>query len=344
VLNHPRNNTSVAGDPAFTDALLGPIMGETDFYAFSAQIEGTPHDTTHVIVGQDMVTGGSPRDPIFWAHHCMIDYCWAKWNIELGHDSPADSAWQNTKWNHFTKGDGTPAGDVSALATVLMPLLSYRYEPSDIGGIDASAPRPAASAAAAEGDSSDADFKQLEDRLRRGANMRTDVLERVEVARGATMRLDQALTLRVAMPAAALTQRFAAGESGERSFLRIAHAALPDTNDFLVRVFIGLPQASASTPTDDPHFAGSFAFFGTAGQHAGHVGKKGRTEFLVNVSDTIERLGQAGMLGANAPLSVQLVAVPPSKQRFARPDGRLTISSIDLIKARVLVDAQAPPG
>jgi tyrosinase len=341
VLNHPRNNTSVAGDPAFSDALLGPIMGETDFYAFGAQIEGTPHNTTHIIVGQDMVTGGSPLDPIFWAHHCMVDYCWAKWNIELGNNSPADPGWQNTSWNHFTKGDGTPAGDVSALATVLMPLLSYRYEPSSIGGVGDAA-GDAAKAEQADADSADA--KQLEERLRRGANVRTEVVERVEIARGATLRLDQQLTLRVAMPMAEAAERLAPRETGERNFIRIAHADLPQTNDFLVRVFVNLPQASSATPTSDPHFAGTFAFFGTAGDHAGHEGKRGRTDFLVNVSDTIARLSQAGLSGSNDPLSVQLVAVPPAGQRFAKPDSTLTISSIELIKARVLIDAQTPPG
>jgi tyrosinase len=344
VLNHPRNNTSVAGDPAFSDALLGPMMGDPDFFTFSSQIEGTPHSTAHIIIGQNMGGGGSARDPIFWAHHCMVDYCWAKWNLELGHDSPADSGWQSTSWDHFTKGDGTSAGDVTALATVLMPLLSYRYEASDIGGIDSAGPRPLGEEPAADAEPSDAEFKELEDRLRRGADIRTEVVEQVEVSRGVTMRLDQPLTLRVPMPAATVAQSLDVTTSGERSFLRINHADLPETNDFLVRAFIGLPQANGSTPTDDPHFAGTFAFFGTAAQHEGHEGKSGKTEFLVDVSNTVERLTRENMIDANAPLSVQLVAVPPPNQRFARPDSNLTISEIALIKARVLIDAETPPG
>jgi hypothetical protein len=45
------------------------------------------------VVGGDMVTGGSPLDPVFWAHHCMVDYCWAKWNIELENNNTNDQAW-----------------------------------------------------------------------------------------------------------------------------------------------------------------------------------------------------------------------------------------------------------
>ena len=80
-LFHPRTNTSVGTDAAFTDATLDTILGDTNFYTFSPQLEGSPHDTTHVIVGMDMVTGGSPLDPIFWAHHCMIDRIWRIWQL-----------------------------------------------------------------------------------------------------------------------------------------------------------------------------------------------------------------------------------------------------------------------
>ncbi|WP_449422154.1 tyrosinase family protein [Rhodanobacter lindaniclasticus] len=67
------------------------ILSDTNFFTFSSQLEeGTPHNTAHVIVGMDMGTGGSPLDPIFWAHHGMVDYCWAKWNIELHNDNPND--------------------------------------------------------------------------------------------------------------------------------------------------------------------------------------------------------------------------------------------------------------
>src|SRR3546814_18250525 len=79
-----------------------------------------------------MGTSGSPQDPIFWAHHCMVDYCWAKWNIELHNDNPNDPAWINTMWNHFVDGRGNPVS-ITAGVTPLLPLLSYRYESRTVG-------------------------------------------------------------------------------------------------------------------------------------------------------------------------------------------------------------------
>jgi tyrosinase len=103
---------------------------------------------------------------------------------------------------------------------------------------------------------------------------------------------------------------------------------LPSRDDFFVRVFINLPEASAATPTDDPHYAGSFAFFGTHGQdHGAHAPK---TEFLVYVSDTLQRLRAMGALRDREPISVQLVAVPVTG-RFERADMELTLEQIDLI-------------
>ena len=232
---------------------------------------------------------------------------------------------------------------IKAIATVLMPLLSYRYETSDIGGVDAAGGMGASSAAAKAAESSEADFKKLQDRLERGANVRTEALERIELTRGARMRLGEPLTLRVAQPVSALKERLSVRAEGERSFIRINHADLPETNDFLVRVFLNQPKANRATSVDDPHFAGSFAFFGTAGQHAGHGEKKGKTEFLVNITATIERLAKAGMLDSNSPLTVQLVAVPGSARGFSKAESTLTISSVELIRARVLIDAQPAP-
>ena len=81
-------------------ATLDPILDDSNFLTFSGTLEG-PHGSVHVRVGQDMGSGGSAIDPVFWMHHCMIDYCWNKWNVELGFDNPNDTAWVNTSWNHF---------------------------------------------------------------------------------------------------------------------------------------------------------------------------------------------------------------------------------------------------
>src|SRR6266702_2673684 len=79
VLFLARTRTSMTGSSSITTAELDPILADTNFFTFRPQIEGTPHNTVHGYIGGTMGTGGSALDPVFWTHHCMVDYCWAKW-------------------------------------------------------------------------------------------------------------------------------------------------------------------------------------------------------------------------------------------------------------------------
>lgn len=321
-LLHPRNNTTVAGNSAFSDSTLDTIFSDGNFFTFGSQIEGTPHNMVHNVVGADMVTGGSPLDPVFWAHHCMVDYCWAKWNIELGNDNTNDSGWANTSWDHFVDGKGNPL-NVTAGATTIMPLLSYQYESSAVGS-------SAAKAAVAA-----ADFKKLEKRLREGADMRFDVKKRVRVAERASLTLSRPLSLAARVQPGELSAVVESDRASERVFASIEWAQMPPTNDFFVRVFVNLPEANAQTPTADPHFAGSFAFFGSqAGGHDGEHGHHGKTDFLVNVTETLRRVGRSG-----SGISIQLVAVPVGGQ-FVRPDAELILDNVDLIVSPVMVRSE----
>jgi tyrosinase len=320
-LSHPRVNTTVAGNSAFSNATLNTIFSDTNFFTFSSQVEGTPHNMVHNVVGDDMVTGGSPQDPVFWAHHCMVDYCWAKWNIELGNNNTNDSGWINTSWNHFVDGKGNPL-TVTAGATTIMPLLSYQYESSAIGGFAAAAKIAAK------------DFKKLETRLKQGADMRFDVKSRVRIAERARLSLAQPLSMETRMKPGDFSALVESDSARERVFASVDWAQLPPANDFFVRVFVNLPGANIHTSTDDPHFAGSFAFFGTDGEHGGHHGK---TDFLVNVTETLKRVGRGGQSGDG--ISIQLVAVPVTNA-FARPDTELVLEKIDLIVSPVLVRSE----
>jgi tyrosinase len=324
-LFHPRNNTSVAGNPAFSDSTLNPIFADNNFFTFSGQVEGTPHNTLHVAVGGDMASGGSAQDPVFWMHHCMVDYCWAKWNIELEHDNTNDASWIGTSWNHFVDGKGASV-NVTAGTTILMPLLGYRYEPSTIGRFIATRDLRAASVA---------ELNKLEKRLKEGADIRFDVKKRVPIARGTRLSIARPFSAEVQVPAddvSALMEATTGRE--ERVFVNIESAELPQVNDFFIRVFINLPGADLQTPTTDPHFAGSFAFFG---RHMDADGtRRGRTDFLVNVTETLQRLRQEGQLRAGEPIQVQLVAVPAT-EAFISPETDFTLKSIDLVVTPVII-------
>jgi tyrosinase len=60
------------------------LMGLGNFVDFSSQLEDI-HDGIHGWVGGDMgVVATSAFDPIFWAHHCMIDRIWYLWQLQNG--------------------------------------------------------------------------------------------------------------------------------------------------------------------------------------------------------------------------------------------------------------------
>jgi tyrosinase len=109
-----------AGDPVALDstAQFGPGAGP---------LESGPHNAIHGFVGGDMGTFMSPLDPIFWTHHGRMDELWAEWNILRNNPNTNDTDWINTKFTDFCDRNGA-AVEVSVLATVLYPYLSYRYD------------------------------------------------------------------------------------------------------------------------------------------------------------------------------------------------------------------------
>ena len=319
-LFHPRDSTSMAGFWPVSAASLDPILDDANFFTFSSTLEG-PHGNVHVQVGQDMSTGGSAIDPVFWMHHCMIDYCWDKWNIELGNDNPNDPAWNGTAWNYFVQGDGS-AANITAGITTLMPLLSYRYESSAIGTHPAQLEAVSAS-----------EFARLRARIEKGAPVELVVRQRFLLAEGSSQPIGKPFAPPAAPRASSVTGMLTQLDPDANAFLSVAYARFPEATDFFVRVFVNLPGANASTPTDDPHFAGSLAFFGSpAGQHEQMHGG----QHLVNVTPVLRALMRRGEMSDLSAIQVHLVAVPATGQ-FRRPDLVLQLSRIELLVTPVIV-------
>ncbi|MGC2222539.1 MAG: tyrosinase family protein [Methylocella sp.] len=71
-------------------------------------LERTPHNLVHNNIGGWMPSALSPRDPIFFMHHCNIDRIWAVWN-SLGNENSTDSLWTEMPFtNNFINVDGSP--------------------------------------------------------------------------------------------------------------------------------------------------------------------------------------------------------------------------------------------
>jgi tyrosinase len=63
------------------------LQNATTFDDFSSQIQNV-HDGVHGWVRGDMgQIASSAFDPIFWAHHCMIDRLWYLWQVRHGVDN-----------------------------------------------------------------------------------------------------------------------------------------------------------------------------------------------------------------------------------------------------------------
>ena len=323
-----RTRTSMATHPSQPtgSTQLNTIFADTNFFSFGTQIEGTPHNSVHSFIGGTMGAGNSPLDPIFWPHHCMVDYCWAKWNLELGNDNTNDATWLNHDNSHFFNTDNNP-DSAKAVATVLMPLLSYQYESSAIGSASATAAITTKSA-----------YQKLDERIRRGADVRFEIKRRWPLSSKAAISIARPISMEAKVPASDFAGIVNSDTATERVFVSIQFAQLPPSSDFSVRVFVNHPAANSQTTNEDPHFAGSFAFFGTEAPPTAGTPEHKHQEprFLVNVTDTLRRLQKAGQLRETSPLSIQLVAVPFAG-KFEREDTQLLLNQIELIVTPVII-------
>ncbi len=76
--------------PTKADVDRAEVQG-APFPQFQDALEEGPHNTVHRVVGGTssdptgrpvygtMSTSASPKDPIFWLHHAMVDNIWAHW-------------------------------------------------------------------------------------------------------------------------------------------------------------------------------------------------------------------------------------------------------------------------
>lgn len=325
VLFLARTRSSMTGSPTITTPTLDPIFADTNFFTFRQQLEGTPHNNVHTYTGGTFGGTASALDPIFWMHHCMVDYCWYKWNVDLGNDNTNDPAWINTDEIQFVDADGNPA-TVTAGITTIMPLLSYQYESSAIG----SSPAIAAIKTKKE-------YQALEARIRAGANIKFEVKQRISIAEKAAVSIARPFSKETRLSTSDFAGILNSDVATERIFASIEYAHLPATSDFAVRVFINLPNANNATSIDDPHYAGSFAFFGTEQPGAADQGHQHQQpKFLVNITDTLQRLKRNQELRDGSPISVQLVAVPFGG-KFEKEDTELPLDKIEIIVTPVVI-------
>jgi len=314
------------------------VLSETNFILFaSAQataqnqnikygvLEGGPHNYIHGFVGGDMGNYMSPLDPVFWCHHNMIECLWVDWNINKGNANTNDTSWSGFTFNDFVDADGNPVS-IQVATTLLMPLLSYQFEPCAPGTTLTSKDRAT-----------------LEKFLREGAPHKLEFTRRFELRQSVDLAIDKPAAARLQIQPEAL-RSVLDNNARQKAVLTIDEVQVPPKQDVFVRVFINKPDASASTPIEDPHYAGSFAFF--CCQEHPHEGAAAvptpaatptpstatnqKLSYFVDATATVQRLSQAGSLSADT--QITLVAVPIEEGRRIETQ-KVTLGRIELATA-----------
>jgi len=64
-----------------TASQVKSVTDLTDFALFQRDLERL-HGAPHNVVGGNMTSASSPKDPIFWLHHANVDRLWSKWQTD----------------------------------------------------------------------------------------------------------------------------------------------------------------------------------------------------------------------------------------------------------------------
>lgn len=291
-------------------SVISAILAETNFLIFASgatstqrgsaaqgPLESNPHNNVHGWISGNMGAFRSPLDPVFWTHHNMIDRIWWDWNVVMGHANSNDPAWYDFNFAaNFVAADGTPV-DIKAGATILGPLLLYQFDQSSITSCGRTLT------------AFEIDARALRRFLESGAPVRLQTLRRLQSTGPVEIPVGRSAT-QVLRARDAIALAEADLPPDVRVLVRADVGRQPPSGDFFVRVFVNRPDATADTPVEDPHYAGSFGFFNDDKMpHAGHAGHGGAL-FTVDATEAVRRLRAMDRVRAGAELELQVVAVP----------------------------------
>jgi tyrosinase len=324
-LFEPRTMTPAASLP---DNMVGPvvisnILAEPSFEVFASArpngqnnnnaatwqrapgvygpLESNPHNRIHGTVGGIMGSFQSPRDPIFWLHHCNIDRLWQEWN-EAGGVNTNDNLWLNFDFDgNFVKPDQSPYNaKVAALRNITALLYRYKLR---------AAPKFAMEVLA----------------LQRVPKPKPIGLDKVLAANAVPVaargkmntRLDMAVTL--TQPEAAAVRSIKPPDTSSpeptlpvaaaRAVAVIGDVEAPKSGNAEVRVFVNCDYLAPDTPTTDPSYVGTFSFFGGDHAGAGHASHASKLSFFFDLTPAVINLKRQNK-DPGGKVTVQLMPVP----------------------------------
>jgi tyrosinase len=275
-------------------------------------LEQTPHNLVHNNIGGWMPSALSPRDPIFFMHHCNIDRIWAVWN-SLGNANSAESLWTDMVFtNNFINTDGTPYS----------PKVTDLFDPETLGYTYGLAPPVTAQTG------SSPNFLALQNKLTTlrspgkaaaPADIRTYSVTPGQAAGTATKPLSVTVKADPALIAAVLKRKpvssgseflsFSAARevraTGTRVLAFVRDVAVTDPKSTEFRVFLDHPDLTAQASVTDPSYVGSFGVF-VHGGHAGHAATN--PSFVLDLTSAIQRVYGSGAPPAGG-INLQFIPV-----------------------------------
>jgi len=98
-----------------TNSDVAYFQSKTDWLTYSNDLErGIVHAGAHMWVSGVMASGYSPKDPVFFLHHNMVDKLWQDW-VEANNITPSSNIYQKTSLPRY---DGTYVFDGVTLPLV----------------------------------------------------------------------------------------------------------------------------------------------------------------------------------------------------------------------------------
>jgi tyrosinase len=306
---------------SFTPSKIDEIKRLSDFNLFTQRLEGSPHNNAHRISGGTsghMGNGMSPLDPIFWLHHCNIDCLWAQWVGVGNNTTPPLNLTYN---NQFVDATGQAVNATSASA-LNFTALGYTYDilsgpivatlEQTTRGLEQTILKETEVAAPPVTLGADRSPKAV----------RTMVEARFTVA--VKELLPNLLKNRTYWATDVPGVKRLASEPN-RILARLLNVSAPDSGaPIIVNVYVDCPYLSPETPSYDPHYAGSFSFFGANGPSHDH------RDFLIDVTDPVRALSGQGK-ALNEQLNIQLMAL--SVDRSVGSDATIMVEGVEIFRA-----------
>ncbi len=297
--------------------VINNILNLASFASFGGtangggELENTPHNFIHRWIGGDMVTAGSPKDAIFWMHHCNCDRLYSAWISKHPNGLPTSSIWLNRQFNDFC-GKGMKVSETSNSVNMGGAGKGYTYDKLNALAFTV---RPLPEMESVDGPTT----KSV-----------------------ASVGPAAAFALSPKDGAAKGIRRVTAGDVDLRASaisLELHGIKVPENQDVRVSVFINAPKPGPDLTETDPHYVTSFTFF--HGPHAAKDDHKekmkddGTVTKIVDATQTIRRLFGAQTFGDDETLNVQIVAAPLFPERQKEWNG--TVQELSPSEVKIIV-------